>query len=388
MITKITNALFICDSILEDKSLYIEHGKIKAITDKPLSFDEEIHAGGLYVSPGFIDIHTHGAGGFGFEDGEEEDILKAAQVHAKFGTTTIFPTAATSSFEDLLLFVKNVKKAIEKNKNGKPYIAGSHLEGPYFSLEMRGAQNPAYLKSPSPDEYKAFLRESGGTLKRVSFAPELDGSEALCDFLKENSIVAAFGHTDAVYSELLPAIERGCTLATHLYSGMNTVVRRNCYRHLGAVETAFLRDDVTVEIIADGCHLPPELLKLIYKIKGPDRICLITDSMRGASFSEGNSILGPKNDGVACVIKDGVAFLPDFSSFAGSVATSDRLVRVMHLDAQIPLTDCIKMMCRTPARVMGLSSKGSISEGFDADLVFFDENINIKKVIIGGKTLE
>lgn len=161
------------------------------------------------------------------------------------------------------------------------------------------------------------------------------------------------------------------------------VTRRNAYRKLGAVETAFLCDNVTVEVIADGCHLPPELLKLIYKIKGASRIALVTDSMRGAGMPEGPSVLGPKNDGMDCIITNGVAMLPDMSAFAGSVATADRLVRTMYKLCGIPLTECIKMMCETPARVMNIKNRGKLLEGYSADIVLFDNNINIKRVIKG-----
>ena len=388
MVTKIKNAVFVTDKLEIEKYLYIEDGVIKAFTDETLPYDCVIDADGLYVSPGFIDIHTHGAGNFDFADGTVEDILKAAHTHAKYGTTTIFPTCTSSSTEDILLFIRNVKKAMEANKAGRPYIAGSHLEGPYFSQVMRGAQNPSYLKAPEPAEYQNFLAQGAGTVRRISFAPELNGSEAFCDFLMEKGVVASFGHTDGVYEELIPSIRKGCQLATHLYSGMNTVTRRSLYRKLGAVETAFLEKSVTVEIIADGVHLPPELLRLIYQIKGPEKICLITDSMRGAGMGEGPSVLGPKHDGMNCVIKDGVAFLTDMTAFAGSVATADRLVRVMHKEAGIPLTDCIQMICKTPAKVMGLKKRGEIKEGFTADLVFFNEDIQVQKVLLQGKELQ
>lgn len=385
MTTKIKNAVFITDTEERGKYLYIEDGRIKALTKEEFPFDEEIDAQGLFVSSGFIDIHTHGAGNHDFADGEKEDIIKAAHTHARYGTTTIYPTCTSSSTEDIMHFVENVRDAIKENAPGKPHIAGSHLEGPYFADSQRGAQNPEYIKAPCKDEYTEFEKKSEGTLKRISFAPELDGSYELCDFLKEKGIVASFGHTDGIYEEILPAIKKGCTLATHLYSGMNMITRRNCHRKLGAVETAYLEDEVTVEIIADGIHLPPELLKLIYKIKGPDKICLVTDSMRGAGMGEGKSILGPKNDGMDCIIKDGIAYLTDMTGFAGSVATADRLVRVMNKQANVPLTECIKMITETPAKVMGLSERGSLKEGYFADLVFFDSDINIKKVMIEGK---
>lgn len=387
MITKIENAVFITDRIEKDKYLYIKDGKIIAFTAEELEYDEKIDAEGNYVSAGFIDIHTHGAVDKDFADGEIDDILFAAKTHAKFGTTTIYPTCTSSSTEDTVKFLSNVKEAIKLNAPGIAHIAGSHLEGPYFSDGQRGAQNPEYIKCPSKDEYSMFYEVSEGTLRRISFAPELDGSLELCDFLKEKGIVASFGHTDGIYEEIKPAIDKGCTLATHLYSGMNLVTRRNCYRVLGAVETSFLEDSVDVEIIADGKHLPKELLQLIFKLKGEDKICLITDSMRGAGMGEGKSVLGSRKDGLECVIKDGVAFLSDFTAFAGSVATADRLVRVMYKDAGIDLCSVIKMITKTPARIMNLEKRGEICEGNFADLVFFDDDINIKKVIIEGKDL-
>lgn len=388
MVTKIKNAVFITDTEERGKYLYIKDGKIKAFTEKEMPFDEEIDAEGLFISSGFIEIHSHGAGNYDFSDGEKEDIIKAAYMHAKHGTTTIYPSCSSSSTQDIIRFLENVKDVMKDDAPGKPYIAGSHLEGPYFAVSQKGAQNPDYIKPPCKEEYTEFEKRADGTLKRISFAPEIDENYELCDFLREKGIVASFGHTDAIYEELLPAIKKGCTLATHLYSGMNQVTRRNCHRKLGAVETAFLEDDVTVEIIADGIHLPPELLKLIYKIKGSDKICLVTDSMRGAGMGEGKSVLGPKNDGMDCIIKDGIAYLPDMTSFAGSVATADRLVRVMNKQVNVPLTECIKMITENPAKIMGLSKRGLLKEGYFADLVFFDSDINIKKVIIEGKELK
>lgn len=388
MITKIKNAVFVSDKEETGKYLYYENGIITAFTEENLPFDAEIDAKGMYVSSGFIDIHTHGAGGYDFADGSEDDIKKAAYTHALHGTTTVFPTCSSSSFSDMNKFVENTKNVMKKNAPGKPHIAGSHLEGPYFADSQKGAQNPDYIKNPVPEEYMQFVKTGEGTLRRMSFAPELQGSMELCEYLKKQGIVASFGHTDGIYEEIKPIIDKGCTLATHLYSGMNTVTRRGLYRKLGAVETAFLEDSVDVEIIADGTHLPKELLKLIYKAKGPDKIALITDSMRGAGAKKGPSVLGPKNDGVECIVGDDVAYLPDMKAFAGSIATADRLVRVMNKEAEIPLCECIKMITKTPARIMGIQNRGQLKQGFFADLVFFDENINIKKIIIEGKELK
>jgi N-acetylglucosamine-6-phosphate deacetylase len=201
-------------------------------------------------------------------------------------------------------------------------------------------------------------------------------------------ILPALAHTDATYDEVIKGFEAGFTLATHLYSGMSIVSRRNAYRYAGAVESAFLIDDMFVEVIADGRHLPAPLLKLIYKIKGADRIALITDAMRSAGMPEGESILGSKKNGLHVIIEDGVAKLPDRSSFAGSVATTDRLVRTMITEAGISLPDAVRMMTHTPAVILNMQDrKGSLVEGKDADIVIFDNNINVSFTIVGGNII-
>ena len=387
MILKIKNAKVILDDGIYEKYVYAENGKIKKITNEELPFDEEYDAGGNYLSAGFIDIHTHGAGGYDFGDGKESDILNAVYSHGLHGTTGIYPTCTSSSFDEQMTFIRNVKNAMKKNSPGLPFILGSHLEGPYFNLKMCGAQNPEHIRKPVREEYSSFIQEGEGTVRRISFAPEIEGSDELQDFLNENNIVSSFGHTDGIYEEIQPLIDKGLSLATHLYSGMNTVTRRDLMRKLGAVETALLDDRVTVEVIADGIHLPKELLKFIYKIKGPDKVCLITDSMRAAGCIEGRYILGPKDTGLETEVRNGVAYLTDMSAFAGSVATADRLVRVMYKDAEIPLFQCIKMITKTPATVMGVCKRGQIKEGYFADMVVFDDDINVKKVFIEGKEL-
>lgn len=387
MVLRIKNAKVILDDGIYEKYVYIENDKIKAVCDEELPFDEEYDAKGYFLSAGFIDIHTHGAGGYDFGDGEEEDILNAVYAHAEHGTTSIYPTCTSSSFDEQITFIRNVKNAMAKNTPGKPCILGAHLEGPYFNLKMCGAQNPEYIRKPLYSEYSAFVKEGEGTVRRISFAPEIEGSYELLDYLNKEGIVASFGHTDGIYEEIQPFIDKGCHLATHLYSGMNTVTRRDLMRKLGAVETALLDDSVVVEVIADGIHLPKELLKFIYKIKGPDKVCLVTDSMRAAGCDEGRYVLGPKDTGLETEVRNGVAYLTDMSAFAGSVATADRLVRVMYKDAEIPLEACIKMITKTPAKVMGVCDRGEIKEGYFADIVIFDDDINIKKVFTEGKEL-
>jgi N-acetylglucosamine-6-phosphate deacetylase len=197
--------------------------------------------------------------------------------------------------------------------------------------------------------------------------------------------VSSYGHTCAVYEDIIAAFENGCTIATHLYSGMAGVTRRDSFRFAGGVESAFLIDEMNVEVIADGRHLPASLLKLIYQRKGAEHIALVTDSMRAAGMPDGESILGSREKGLKVIVEDGVAKLPDRSSFAGSVATTDRLVRTMRELADVPLTDAVRMMTMSPANIMGVSDrKGSLVPGKDADILIFDDNIEISKTIING----
>ncbi|MBD0276936.1 MAG: N-acetylglucosamine-6-phosphate deacetylase [Bacteroidota bacterium] len=344
----------------------------------------EIDAMGNYISPGFIDIHVHGGGGHDFMDGSEEAFLKIAETHAQYGTTAMFPTTLTSEKEDLLHTLQLYEQANKKNTKGAQLL-GMHLEGPYFAMNQRGAQDPRYIRDPDPAEYKDVIAHSS-SIKRWSAAPELKGAIAFGKYITSKGILAAVAHTDAVYEEVLEAFENGYTLATHLYSAMSGVTRRNAFRYAGVIESAFLLDEMDVEIIADGVHLPAPLLKLVYKIKGTDRIALITDAMRAAGIPEGESILGNLKNGLKVIVEDGVAKLPDRTSFAGSVATADRLVRTMVQMAGVPLTEAVRMMTSTPARIMKVDkAKGSLIEGKDADIVLFDEDIDIKLTMIKGR---
>jgi N-acetylglucosamine-6-phosphate deacetylase len=392
MITVIKNGKIITPyRIIEDATLVIKDGYILDVHEKSMEIGGEgvdiIDANGLYISPGFIDIHTHGGGGFDFMDGRYEDFIGGGLAHLKHGTTTIVPTTLTSSREELIQNIESFKSA-QKNSNG-PEFLGLHLEGPYFSMEMKGAQDPRYIKNPDSNEYLEILDIGDGAIIRWSVAPELDGALQLGAELRKRNILPSIAHSAAVYEDVHKAFENGYTHVTHFYSAMSMLKRINGYRHLGVVESTYLIDEMTVEIIADGSHLPPELIQLIYKIKGSNHICLVTDSMRGAGMPEGEYILGSLKDGQRVIVEDNVAKLPDRSAFAGSVATSDMLVRVMYKNVQVPLTEAIKMITVTPAKIMGIDNrKGTISKGKEADLVFFDEDINVKKVLVKGKTID
>ena len=385
MITKIKNGRLILKGGIDDeKSLYIKDSRILAITEEELLFDKEIDANGAYVSPGFIDIHTHGGGGYDFMDGGIEPIIKACAMHMKYGTTSILPTTLACSNETLLDFLKDLKSVMDEGQS-KIRILGTHLEGPYFADSQRGAQPPEYIKAPKKAEYEDIIKRYGDIIRRWSFAPELDGSVEFCKTLKENKILPSIAHSDAVLEEIEPVYDAGCRMVTHLYSGMSSITRKGGFRHLGVVETTYLYDDMNAEIIADGCHLPGPLLKLIVKQLGTDRICLVTDSMRGAGMPEGESLLGRVGEGLPCIIEDGVAKMMDKSGFAGSVATADRLVRTMVKEAGCSVADAVKMVTENPAKILGVDDIGELKTDNFADIVIFDDDINIKCVIANGE---
>ena len=367
--------------------LLIENGKIVAVSASDVDFPyaELIDAYGNYISPGFIDIHIHGGGGSDFMDGTVDGFLQIAQTHAKHGTTSMLPTTLTCEKEDLIQTLEAYQTACVSNKLGADFI-GMHLEGPYFAVSQRGAQDPKFIRDPDPSEYKEIL-SSFDSIKRWSAAPELKGAVEFGKYVTSKGILAAIAHTDAIYEEVLEAYHHGgFTLATHFYSAMSGVTRRNAFRFAGVIESAYLLDDMDVEIIADGVHLPAPLLKLIYKIKGPDRIALITDAMRAADMPEGESVLGSFKNGLKVIIEDGVAKLPDRTSFAGSVATADRLVRTMLNLAEVPLVETIQMITETPARIMKVSDrKGSLAKGKDADVVIFNDQIEVQKTFVKGR---
>lgn len=371
-------------------SVICEYGKIVEIVKttevEANEGDTVIDAKGKYISPGFIDIHTHGGGGHDFMDGTVEAYLGAAETHAKHGTTALLPTTLTSTFEELIKTFSIFKQAVKQNTKGAKFL-GLHLEGPYFAYNQRGAQDPKYLRNPEPEEYNKIL-EASDDIVRWSLAPELPGAFEFGNVLSSHNILTSIAHSDAIYEEVLDAFNAGFTHVTHLYSAMSSVTRRNAFRYAGVLEAAYLIDDMTVEIIADGVHLPKSLLQFVYKFKGPDKTALCTDSMRGAGMPDGESILGSLDKGQKVIIEDGVAKLPDRSAFAGSVATTDRLVRTMVDVAEVPLIEAVKMMTLTPARIMKIDkTKGSITVGKDADLVIFDNNINVSHTIIEGNVV-
>ena len=347
----------------------------------------EINAQGNYVSPGFIDIHVHGGGGYDFMDGTVDAFIEIARLHAMYGTTSMLPTTLTAGKEKLLKSLAAYEKANEQNKTGAQFL-GMHIEGPYIAMNQKGAQDPRFIRDPDEAEYQEIVSGSNNNIKRWSAAPELKGSLKFGRYLRSKDILPSIAHTDATYKEVYDAFENGFTHITHFYSAMSGVTRVGCFRYAGVVESGYLIDDMTIEIIADGVHLPEPLLKLVCKIKGAERTALITDAIRATGTTAKETILGDLENGMKAIVEDDVAKLPDRTSFAGSVATADRLVRTMIKLADLPLSEAVHMITATPAAIIGVGDKkGSLAHGKDADVVIFDDNITIQTTIIKGKVV-
>ncbi|MBE7053139.1 MAG: N-acetylglucosamine-6-phosphate deacetylase [Ruminococcaceae bacterium] len=343
-----------------------------------------IDANKKYVSAGFIDIHLHGGGGYDFMDCTKEAFCAISKTHLENGTTLLVPTAVSSTFENILNLIKTYKECIDECPN----FYGIHLEGPYISKNQKGAHKEYLLHSPTNEEIDILLSEGNGVIKRITAAPELDNMEYFANKMKENGINLAIGHSDATSDVALKAFKDGFSHVTHLYSATPSVRKINQVVKAGVVEAAYLDDDVTVELIADGKHAAVDALRLAVKIKGTDKVALVTDALRPAGTDARESYLGEKIPENRVIIEDGVAKLPDRSTFAGSIATSSMLLERGVNHYGLSLTDTVKMITETPAKILGVENKGKIQNSFIADITIFDENYKIEKVILNGKIIK
>ena len=360
-------------------ALRVEDGVIRGILPGPFSADETVDLGSLFLAPGLVDLHTHGGGGHSFLSGDEDDVIGGCRYHLRHGVTSILPTLSAAPFGDMRAAAGAIDRA-RKSGRFPGRILGVHMEGPYLSPKQCGAQCPLFITPPRKEEYESLVRDLPGAVRRWTYAPEDDPEGEFCRFLRDHGILPSAGHTDAVYQDIKTAAENGMTLITHLYSCTSTVTRDHGFRRLGVIESAFLLDGLFCEIIADGRHLPPELIRMIVKIKGEDKVALISDSLALAGTEETEGTMA----GTDFIIEDGVCKLKDRSAFAGSIASGFDLIRVVRDDCGIPLARAVRMMTEVPAGLMGLRT-GRMAEGFTADLIAFTEDLALRRVFIGGR---
>ena len=341
-----------------------------------------LRGNGQWLLPGFVDIHCHGGDGLHFMDATPEQMEQIAPLHMAHGTTTMLATTMTHRWPARYEVLDRFGQLVDSGR--LLTLHGVHLEGPWLNPAQCGAQDVQRMELPDPDRLQELLARYP-FIERVSAAPELPGGLDLGTQGQQSGLVMSVAHTDADFDTILQAADRGYTLVTHLYSGMSLTHREHAYRIAGGVEGALYDDRLFVELIADGKHLPISLLKLVCKCKGTDRVCLVTDAMRAAGMSDGTlTRLGALADGLDVLVEDGVAKVPDRTGFAGSVATTDRLLRVMHRDAGFPLSQVSQMLSTVPAQVMGYEDRGSIHLGKRADFVLLNSDLQVESVILEG----
>ena len=381
------------DSIKHSCNVLTLNGKISDCDFRgdPPENTEIINAEGNYLLPGFIDIHIHGGGGADFMDATPEAFETAVKSHLQHGTTTLVPTAMSASEKDLTAFLKAFK-SFRKNSKYGALTPGVHLEGPYFSgasAKSGGAQPRDILRLPDINEVERLLKTADGDILRWDAAPELPGADEFARCMTDNGILCAIAHSNADSEEAQRGIDCGFSHVTHFYNAVTTYHKTGQTVYGGIVETAYLNSGVTVELICDGKHIPRDILKLALKIKGVNSVAAITDAMRLSGKDMRQGKLGSLANGTDVIADDGVAKLPDMSSFAGSVATMDRCLKVLCLDYGISLTDASVMLSGTPARLLRLgSTKGRIQNGMDADMVLVNREMAVMCVISNGKVVK
>lgn len=376
-ITKIAGGKVLTPEGFKNATLIIHDGCIAEITADAVEIAGAavVDATGMFVVPGGLDIHIHGGGGHEFIEGTEEAFRAAVDAHAWYGMTSILPTLPACSLDMMKTAIATCEKLMAEPDSP---IIGLHLEGPYLNPKKVGAIIPEYVTPPIKEDYEMLL-DSTTVIKRWDAAVELDGIEEFGSCLKKHGVLGSIAHTLAEFPEVKHGFDAGFTHATHFYNAMTSVHNVREYKHEGTVESIYAIPEMTVEVIADGKHVPPVILKLIWQIKGVENTALITDAL-GCSASTSTKIFDPR-----VVIHDGVCKLSDHSALAGSIATMDRLIRTM-VDAGVPFSDAVRMSSETPARIMGVSDrKGSITVGKDADIVFYDSDIALKFVMQRGR---
>lgn len=382
----IKNASVVFSDAVKQTNLLIEDGKISKIGYEGKA-DRVLDLQNSYLLPGFIDVHLHGGGGADFMDSDPSAFETVVKAHLAHGTTTMLPTAMTATEKDLCLFLNNYKN-FKKNSPLRDVTPGVHLEGPYFSganAKSSGAQPSGLLRLPDEKEMDRLLKLANGDILRWDAAPELEGSDMFAKKCQENGIICSIAHSAATSEEAQKGIDNGFSHVTHFYNAVTTYRKVDQKVLAGVVEAAYLNDNVKVEFICDGRHIPKDIIRLALKIKGAESVMGITDAMRIAGTNLKSGKLGSIENGTEVIVDDGVAKLPDLSSYAGSIATMDRALKVLCNDYGFSLPQASVMLSKSPALLLNIADeKGSIELGKDADLVIVDKELNVVNVFLKG----
>ncbi|HRW06343.1 MAG TPA: N-acetylglucosamine-6-phosphate deacetylase [Caldilineaceae bacterium] len=371
------------DRLVNDQALVVADGVIVDLVEiaqiPPTA--KQIDVGGRLIAPGLVDIHIHGARGHTFNEPTAEAFTRITQTTAANGITSLLATTATDDIENLVSCLDFTAKWMQEARSGST-ILGAHVEGPYFNVRQAGAQDPAHIRNPD-DGTPALLLTHHSIIRILTFAPELPGAKALTEQLKALGIVAAAGHSNAKEEEVLPLIDRGLSHMIHMWSAQSTTVREGPWRKPGLLEVSLTDERLTGEIIADGKHLPPTLMKLAYKCLGAERLCAVSDATSGAGLPDGSRF---RMGGLEYEVHDGVGMLFDRTAFAGSTTLLNQMLPILINDVGIPLVAAVRMASLTPAQVIGMAKrKGSLEVGKDADIAIFNADFTTWQVYIAGQ---
>ncbi|MCP1224813.1 N-acetylglucosamine-6-phosphate deacetylase [Sebaldella sp. S0638] len=376
----IKNAAISLDNEIVSVNIIIENGKITGVSREKITDGindtEIIDADNNLLIPGMIDVHIHGANNHDMMDGTEESIQVVSEECAKTGCTSFLVTSVSSSIEDLLKMIECVQKTVGEERGA--LIAGIHLEGPYLNPEKKGMQNEKYLRHPDIKEMELILSKAGSLVKMITIAPELPGGFELVEYLRKKGIIVSIAHSGATYEEAKHAFELGAEHITHCFNAMPQIHHRDP----GLIVAAFEEEKVSLQAIIDGIHLHPAIVRLMYNIKGADKMVLITDALQAMNAGDGEYMFG----GHHVKVENGVARLAD-GTLASSTVTMNKALK-LSVEMGVTLHDAIKMASKTPAEILGISGKGQIKNGYDADLVLLDKDFNVVWTMINGNIMD
>lgn len=386
----IKNAFVIFKDKIAKTDVLVKNGRIVDIGDD-LTGDDVLDLEGKYLAPGFIDIHNHGGYGYDYMDNTVEAFENILRFHSDNGITSAVASTVTAPRETVEKTIA-VAREVAMKEGAHAKLLGVHLEGPYLSFQNKGAHAPAYLKVPAQDDYQ-YILDNADIVRQLTLSPELDGSVELTQKLVEKGVVVSLGHDNAILPEILPVVNAGASNLTHIFCAMSMVVMKNNKRYVGLREYGLIDDTLTAEVIADNHHITPELLKMIYKCKGGDGMCLISDCLRAGGMKADGTLysLGKKDDPTSQQFKvaDGVAVLADGKTYAGSIQPISQMLRNVVFDGGVPLIEAIKMVTSTPARIIKADKYiGSIEVGKCADFCVLDKDLRVEKTIIEGKIIK
>jgi len=363
-------------SLSENRGLFIRDGKIYTAPPRPDGEQKIIDAGGMIIAPGFIDLHAHGGNGADVLDGLPEALTKIASFHARHGTTGMLPTIAAAPWKQMLGALRTAGEAAVHPIIGGARILGVHLEGPFLNPARKGAQNKDYLLRPNLAEMKALADAAGGQLRMVTLAPELPGAIEVVRWLADNGVIPAAGHTNATFAQMMEAVEAGLKHVTHIFNAMAPLH----HREPGPAGAALACPDLSIEAIGDGAHIHPALLKLLDRLKGENRMALVTDAVRATGKGNGTFQFA----GQTITVQNGRARLPD-GTLAGSTLTMLQGVKNLVKLSGLTLPQAVRLASANPAAILGLGRrKGKIASGYDADLLLLDQNLELKMVMVEG----